>query len=237
MRFWLAVLRNQRGLDCKMIFSVNNRGQVDQAITSVIVLFAAFFLMAIFVVVSGNIGKLLGVDEGIVFEGAAASSFRDFEEDDFIFNDVEVNGEEMWIINMILRWQNSEFGGRDIEKALIPLLDPFVSDDSPDGDLDYADVYGYGGSSVDGRGDNLNIINDCLGISFGSDENSLWKPPTSGSSHVLVERKSGEDPEGVTFKGIPRINDDDVMVKRFFYHFDMKRVYVEYYYQDCENVK
>jgi len=36
------------------------RGVIDQTITSIIVFFGVFFLMAIFVIVSGNIGKIVG---------------------------------------------------------------------------------------------------------------------------------------------------------------------------------
>ncbi len=43
-------------------FFGDRRGTIDQAITSVIVLFAVFFLMAIFVIVSGNIGKITGTN-------------------------------------------------------------------------------------------------------------------------------------------------------------------------------
>lgn len=39
---------------------IDKKGVIDQIITSVIVLFAVFFLMAIFVIVSGNIGEITG---------------------------------------------------------------------------------------------------------------------------------------------------------------------------------
>jgi hypothetical protein len=44
---------------------MDRKGQLDQTITTVIVLFIAFFLCALFIVVSGNIGNVRGSNLGI----------------------------------------------------------------------------------------------------------------------------------------------------------------------------
>ncbi len=44
---------------------MDRKGQLDQTITTVIVLFIAFFLCAIFIIVSGNIGNVRGSNSGI----------------------------------------------------------------------------------------------------------------------------------------------------------------------------
>lgn len=71
----------------------NKRGVIDQAITSVIVLFAVFFLMAVFVIVSGNIERITGTSgtaKALAEEEADSRVLADI----FLSDEIEINGKK-----------------------------------------------------------------------------------------------------------------------------------------------
>jgi len=85
---------------------MNNKGQIGQIITSLVILFVVFFLMLIFVIVSGNIAGVLGLLEKDARPGefVAPSSQAIGSQvlmELFLTDSVEINGENFLVVDAL----------------------------------------------------------------------------------------------------------------------------------------
>ena len=114
------------------------RGQIDQVITSVIVLFAVFWLMVLFVNVSANIGKVKESvfgrenEEVPAFSSSAEEASSRAMLDFFLSDDVIINNESVKVgealtrfIELLREAPNNEVPVSEREAFLIPLEELF----------------------------------------------------------------------------------------------------------------
>ncbi len=117
---------------------IRKRGQIDQVITSVIVLFAVFWLMVLFVNVSANIGKVKETvfgrenEEVPAFSSSAEEANSRALLDFFLNDDVLINNENVKVGEALTRFidllrgaPNNEVPVSEREAFLIPIEELF----------------------------------------------------------------------------------------------------------------
>ena len=91
---------------------MNTKGQIDQIITGVIVLFVVFFLMVAFVIISSNIAVLYGPDFSVEEQSSKLS------QDALLLKQVNASNKEMLFVEAVVRFVRDEVTRRDLEKVI-----------------------------------------------------------------------------------------------------------------------